>query len=296
MAIFSDLYVFTWDFFLSLYNVVSPDLKVGHVVPEGHPGAGGKWPEYVPPGEGDSRSACPMLNAMANHGILPHDGKDISFVTMNETIRSTYNFSPSFCYFVPNYIAKILKKDYSKDKFDLADISVHNGIEHDASLTREDTYHQPDQGKPHESFVNELLALASGKDPKVREGENRILTADDLARYSAKRRVEAQERNPEFSLNLNHKMFGSSNSSTLLRICGGRVSDLRDFLIDERIPEGWESSVRSRKGLTFASFNFTVIPLEISTAKYVKSLNAAKSKSKAEKPDAAEAAETSTSA
>lgn len=31
----------------------------------------------------------------------------------------------------------MLNKDYSKDTFDLEEINLHNGIEHDASLTRE---------------------------------------------------------------------------------------------------------------------------------------------------------------
>ncbi|KAJ3984005.1 putative chloroperoxidase [Lentinula detonsa] len=275
--IFTDTFVFVWDFFLTLSNIVMPNLKAGHVVPSGHPGAGGQWPEYVPPGENDSRSACPMLNALANHGILPHDGKNIPFKTMNETVRSTYNFAPSFCYFVPNYIARILKKDYSKDTFDLAEISLHNGIEHDASLTREDTFHQPDQGKPHIPFIEELLGSASGKDSKAKHGAEDsndvvLLTSDDLARYSAKRRTEAKARNPEFSLSEFHKAFGSSNSATLLRIFGGRVSDLRPFLIEERIPNGWEPSVRSRIGLTMAVFNLTVLPLEASTGRYIKEL------------------------
>ncbi|KAF5392876.1 hypothetical protein D9757_000869 [Collybiopsis confluens] len=274
MTILGDAYVFTWDFFLAVFNAVTPNLKEGHVVPEGHPGVGGKWPEYVPPGDGDSRSACPMLNAMANHGILPHDGKNITFTTLSETVHSTYNFAPSFCYFAPNYIAGILKRDYSKDTFDLADLSVHNGIEHDASLTREDTFHQPDQGKPHLPFIEELLSMASGKNPKIKGDDPKavLLTSDDLARYSAKRRIEAKEHNPEFSMAIQHRMFGSSNSSTLLRICGGRVSDLRSFLIEERIPQGWESVVRARKGLTIASFNFTVLPLEFKTQKYAKEL------------------------
>jgi hypothetical protein len=47
-------------------------------------------------------------------GILPHDGKNI----------------------VPNYSAKMLHKSYSKDNFDLADLNLHGGIEHDGSLTR----------------------------------------------------------------------------------------------------------------------------------------------------------------
>jgi hypothetical protein len=55
---------------------------------------------------------------------------------MGRLIRTTYNFSPSFCYFVPNYAAKMLKKDYGKDLFDLEELSLHNGIEHDASLCR----------------------------------------------------------------------------------------------------------------------------------------------------------------
>jgi len=63
--------VFTWDFGLEIVNVVTPKRKVGHVTPEGEPGAGGKWPEYIAPKEGDSRCCCPALNAMANHGAVP---------------------------------------------------------------------------------------------------------------------------------------------------------------------------------------------------------------------------------
>ncbi len=66
--IFQDLFVFTWDLSLTLINLVSPQRKIGHVTPEGYPGAGGKWPEYITPKEGDSRCSCPALNAMANHG------------------------------------------------------------------------------------------------------------------------------------------------------------------------------------------------------------------------------------
>ena len=70
-------------------------------------------------------------------GILPRDGKNISFPEMGSKIRATYNFAPSFCFFVPNFAARMLKKSYAKDRFDLSDLDLHNGIEHDASLTRE---------------------------------------------------------------------------------------------------------------------------------------------------------------
>ena len=67
--------VLVWDVSLTLLNLVIPNKKAGHVVPEGHPGAGRVWPPYVTPKEGDSRCSCPVLNAMANHGNCPNDSQ-----------------------------------------------------------------------------------------------------------------------------------------------------------------------------------------------------------------------------
>lgn len=154
-----------WDFSLCVVNLFTFKRKVGHVTPKGHPGEGGVWPEYIPPREADSRCSCPALNAMANHGpyrvsprlsppfpstdahahlpsvrslagIIPRDGRNISFRELSAQIRSTYNFAPSFCLYVPRYIARVLNRSYNTGRFDLADIDVHNGIEHDASLVR----------------------------------------------------------------------------------------------------------------------------------------------------------------
>ena len=74
--------------------------------------------------------------AHISQGIINRDGRNISFKELSGTIRSTYNFSPSFCLFVPRYIAHVLDRSYSTGRFDLADIDVHNSIEHDASLVR----------------------------------------------------------------------------------------------------------------------------------------------------------------
>jgi hypothetical protein len=45
-------------------------------------------------------------------------------------------------------------------------------------------------------------------------------------------------------------------------IFGGKVTDLELFLKEERIPEGWESKMRSRMGLTFLDFNRTILKVE----------------------------------
>lgn len=60
--------VMVWDFGLMLVNGLTPTLKPDHITPEGYAGAGGKWPEYIAPKDGDSRCCCPGLNTMANHG------------------------------------------------------------------------------------------------------------------------------------------------------------------------------------------------------------------------------------
>ncbi|KAI5365955.1 Putative chloroperoxidase [Septoria linicola] len=256
----TDLSVILWDNGIALANLVSPKLKEGNVVPKGCPGHNLTWPPYVAPQEGDSRSACPMLNAMANHGILPHDGKNISFKEMNIKIRQTFNFAASFCFFVPNFSSRFLNKSYDSDRFDLADLSLHapNAIEHDASLTRHDAAVQPDQGKPDLELVQQLLAEATEKNP---DGTP-LLSKTDLSRALSKRRADARRTNKDYSESFFHNMFGSANSSTMLTIFGGRVDDLTPMLTEERFSEHWEPRVLDRYGLTMAKFNGTVIPVE----------------------------------
>jgi hypothetical protein len=69
-------------------------------------------------------------------GIFPRSGRGIKFTDTPKYIRSTYNFSPSFCYYACHHVARMLNRSYSRDTFDLEEINLHNGIEHDASLTR----------------------------------------------------------------------------------------------------------------------------------------------------------------
>ena len=74
---------------------------------------------------------------MANHGIIPRDGKNIRFTELAKAIRETYNFASTFSWFVPHYAAQMLGRDYDKDTCNLSDLDVHYGIEHDASLISE---------------------------------------------------------------------------------------------------------------------------------------------------------------
>lgn len=69
LKVFTDLFVMTWDLWLAALNILLPKHKSGQVVAAGVPGHNGKWPEYIAPRKGDSRSACPMLNAMVRQSV-----------------------------------------------------------------------------------------------------------------------------------------------------------------------------------------------------------------------------------
>jgi hypothetical protein len=70
----------------------------------------------------------------------------------------------------------------------------------------EDAALVPDQSKPHIPFIRELLDSATGTDAEGRK----LLTIEDLSKYSAKRRVDARETNPEYTLSKVHRTFGSA--------------------------------------------------------------------------------------
>lgn len=195
----------------------------------------------------------------ANHGILPHDGRNITFRNLKTTIHQTFNFAPTFCFFVPNFAANFLNRSYWTGTFDLEELSKHNAIEHDASLTRRDSALVPDQGQPDFDLVRQLLQGATGRGPN---GE-KLLTKADLSKALSKRRSEARAENKQYSESLFHNMFGSANSSTMLTIFGGLVDDLVPMLVEERFADNWEPRIKSHFGLTMAEFNATVLPVEI---------------------------------
>lgn len=107
---------------------------------------------------------------------------------------------------MPKFSADFLGRSYWNGKFDLVELSKHNAIEHDASLTRQDAAQVPDQGKPDLPLVEELLGAATGKG----EHGGLVLTKEDLSKQLAKRRSEAKAQNPHYSESLFHNMFGSA--------------------------------------------------------------------------------------
>jgi hypothetical protein len=93
--------------------------------------------DWHPPTSGDVRSPCPGLNALANHNLLPHSGKNLTVPTVVQGL-SHLNITAEIATLL-SLAALKTSSDPASGAFTLEDLKKHNLIEHDGSLSREDT-------------------------------------------------------------------------------------------------------------------------------------------------------------
>ncbi|KAF9516617.1 hypothetical protein BS47DRAFT_1380992 [Hydnum rufescens UP504] len=246
-----------WDFGLSLSNVVTPRLKKGSVVKEGKAGYKRIWPEFIQRQPGDSRSPCPGLNALANHGILPRDGRNITKEMFQKALEDAFNFSPTLTRNTTNTVEAL----YGHSVIDLEHLCCHNIIEHDGSLTRRDAWFEPNQTIPDRHLIEDLLNSASG--PVSAEHPEGHITPMDLSRQLSLRFAHSKKENPVFSISTSQKFFAASNSSLLYEVFHGDVATLRTVLNEERLPENFETSLRTRNGYTILDFTLRSIEIAL---------------------------------
>ncbi|KAH0578152.1 Aromatic peroxygenase [Termitomyces sp. J132] len=92
--------------------------------------------QWFPPREGDSRSPCPALNTMANHGYIARDGKNLGIWDIVSGLKACYNLSMPLAMFLSIGGFILLRKFRNVD---LHEVGEHGRIEHDASLVHQDT-------------------------------------------------------------------------------------------------------------------------------------------------------------
>lgn len=74
-----------------------------------------------------------MLNTLANHGFLPHDGKDIDRNRTICALTTALNMTEEFASFLFDFATTTNPTPNATD-FSLNHLSRHNILEHDASL------------------------------------------------------------------------------------------------------------------------------------------------------------------
>ncbi|KAI0750669.1 Cloroperoxidase [Daedaleopsis nitida] len=164
---------------------------------------------YAPASPGDSRSPCPALNALANHGYLPHDGRNLTVSQLIAAVHHVYGLSfPLATLLSLGGVAKCGHWAGLHMVLDLHELARHNVIEHDGSLVHADT-------APGERFaptavdpvlLRHLLATSGG--------DSDVLTRRDLCRAQLTRHAASRPLNAtqafvsKGELDLIHEVFG----------------------------------------------------------------------------------------
>ncbi|KAI9759773.1 MAG: hypothetical protein M4579_002072, partial [Chaenotheca gracillima] len=91
---------------------------------------------WSPAGPDDSRAPCPGLNTLANHGLLPHDGRNITVEMTVAAFKTGFNMGSDVITTAATNAVNLGPS--GSTTFDLANLNKPHAIEHDASLSRED--------------------------------------------------------------------------------------------------------------------------------------------------------------
>jgi len=197
---------------------------------DGHP--------YVAPGPTDSRSPCPALNILANHGWLPHDGKNLTIPQLVKVVQEVWNVSLPLALMLALY--GVLKCGKGL-KVDLSDLALHGVIEHDASLLRgncaEGSKFAPIDIDP--TLVAEFLADAS-YDATL---ETQVYTIADFGKIRARRNKEALPNGEK--LDLQHAFIAKANPAMALMAMGGKSltvtkDAMQKFMVEETFPDNFQ--------------------------------------------------------
>ncbi|KAF2263240.1 Cloroperoxidase [Lojkania enalia] len=180
-----------------------------------------------------------MLNTLANHGYLPHDGKDI---TRNRTacaLNTALNISVEFGKFLFDF-AVMTNPTPNATTFSLDHLIRHNILEHDASLSRADFYFGGDAHSFNQTVFDETRSYWKG--PII----NLQMAADSrLARL-----ITSNATNPNYTLSDLGSTFSIGETAAYILMLGNPKSGtvrkaLVEYLFEnERLPTklGWVPS------------------------------------------------------
>ncbi|GAB1319428.1 hypothetical protein MFIFM68171_09638 [Madurella fahalii] len=234
----------------------------GQQEPEGH-----EWHPPVP----NSRSPCPGLNAMANHGWLPRSGEDISLEVLRDAVAGAFNYERTlFDRPFHEALAFNLSTTGNSSTFNLIDLAKHDAVEFDGSLSRNDFYFGDNNhfNPTIWATVSKRLRLDEAGHSKM----DKYVTVEAAAKARAARVQDAMRVNPTFNASAN-QMVGSPGTTALyLTTLWDDKADaapkawIKAFFEEERIPylEGYKPE-KQKTGATLLEMNERVLAVEVET-------------------------------
>jgi len=182
------------------------------------------------------------MNALANHNILPHDGKSISKGMAVTALTSAVNLDPS----IANALSVggvYCNPNHQEHTFDLDHLARHGLIEHDASLSRDDIAFGSNAAFSQELWEEVLKIYQEGVQA---DGTINVKTVSK-ARYARVQLQKARhaQAGKEFTYGIKETIFSYGEQALFLNLLGTRgvapLKWVRVLFEEERLPynEGW---------------------------------------------------------
>ncbi|KAK8100496.1 Chloroperoxidase [Apiospora kogelbergensis] len=191
---------------------------------------------WAPPGPGDVRGPCPMLNSLANHNYLPHNGKNFDVAITKKALSDALNIDEELGQFLFEQ-AVTTNPTPNATVWSLANLARHNVLEHDASFSRQDAYF----GSPvkfNATIFAETQSYWHGP----------VINTTMAAKARVARIRTSNATNPEFGLSQTGVTFSLGEAAAYLMFLGERVNltapkNVVEYLFEnERLPTklGWK--------------------------------------------------------
>ncbi|KAH7406144.1 Chloroperoxidase [Phaeosphaeria sp. MPI-PUGE-AT-0046c] len=216
--------------------------------------------DWHPQGDGFVRSPCPALNSLANHNVLPRNGRHYTVPMLVKALGEGLNVSAEIATTLAT-LGLSLSENPASGAFNLDDLNKHNAIEHDASLSRQDF----DLGGNAQAFdrevFNETLSYFNG-------ATNVGIEEVAAARWG--RIQSSKANNSKFVYGANQTFPSYFESAGYFQLFKdpdtnkASVEWIKVFFEQERMPwkEGWRPSINSIDGFSIAQ---TILQLALHT-------------------------------
>ncbi|KAF7369730.1 putative Cloroperoxidase [Mycena venus] len=210
--------------------------------------------QWIAPNVTDVRSPCPGLNTLANHGFLPRNGKNITIPMVLGAALDGFNFHPETILLAAK-LALLTGDDHTT--FNLDRLALHNVIEADASLSRNDAA-IGDNLHFNETTFSTLANANPGVD---------YYNITSAVQVQQDRLADSIANNPNVTNTLKEFSFRSGASALYLSAMGDPVTGVAPknfvqiFFREERMPiaEGWKRSTTPTTGETLASIQGAIM-------------------------------------
>ncbi|KAI9496726.1 Chloroperoxidase [Zychaea mexicana] len=220
---------------------------------------------YQRPAPDASRGPCPAINTLANHGFINRDGRNVTQKQLYEGVVKL-GMAPLAARYISSMPYSQFKQHHPSDgifsylrgyaeTIDLEQLGIHNGIEHDVSLSRNDVNLAPCSSvQLVPERVEQMIQIAAkrtraegDKDKQKssqQQQEQRLYISDkDVYDHRKLCWLESIRDNPQLLMGLFQQMAIVAETVALMNILGRDQAipedHLRSFFLEERIPDDW---------------------------------------------------------